>query len=147
MINSRFKKSNSIKEAINILGKEAIDLSQDEIDNLLKLMNQRFVKDLKFPLWEGIIDSVSVIDLKGWQTIRSFVSKKETILFLDPNQERFAIRVKDGSDIVDILNECEYMVFYLTNPDFDFLLCFNDHDYLIAKGEIAETWIESNYSV
>ena len=68
-------------------------------------------------------------------------------MFLEPNSEQFGISLENGKDLVDILDAIGYLVFYITNPEYDFLLAYNDHDYLIVTGEKAEKWMRNKYDI
>lgn len=141
----KYSDSNSIRDAVKELNKSVQELSGRELDILYNEIRDKYTGDLNYPLWERIEGSIFVRDEKGWISIRSLISGKETLLFLDPKDE-FAIKVQDGEDLVEILDACGYITFYITTPSFDFLLAYNDHDALMVKGEIAEKWMKKTYS-
>lgn len=94
-----------------------------------------------YPLWSSIFDKISVRDADAWRFIPHFVGNN-TILFLEKGDADFAIIFKQSNHLKVLLENSFQFGFYLTNASFDYLLCFNDHDYLIGSGE-AKKWIES----
>lgn len=146
MTAGKYSKSNYIRTAIEELNKSVAELSEHDLGVLFRGIREFYTEDLNYPLWERIKGSISVKDEKGWISMGSLIAGKESILFLDPAHERFAIKVSDGRDLVEILDVCGYMTFYVTNPDLDFLLAYNDHDSLIVKGETAENWMNRNFN-
>ncbi len=146
MKNSKYSISSLIKASAKELNKEVQEISKNSLDALYEAIGSKYTDGLNYPLWQGMSDSISIRDEQGWLTIRSLIANEETILFVEPNDERYAIKSDDGNDLVEILDNSSYFTFYITNPDFDFLLAYNDHDFLIAKGEKAQKWMKANYS-
>jgi hypothetical protein len=48
--------------------------------------------------------------------------------------------IPDGSTLTSILSETIGFPFYVTSLNTDYMLCFDDHDCLIANGKAVE-WI------
>jgi hypothetical protein len=92
-----------------------------------------------YPLWESIVDKASIRDANAWTLLPQFV-EDGVILFLEKEDARFAVIFKQSHQLQILLENSFHFVFYITNPLFEFLLCFNDHDYLIGSGS-AKKWI------
>lgn len=94
----------------------------------------------KFPLWENLNDSESLKEKDGWLLISDFVGNEEVVLFLDNRTEKFAITLNGSKDLNKLLSNTFHFVFYITNINVDYLLCFNEHDFIIASGK-AKLWL------
>jgi hypothetical protein len=94
-------------------------------------------------LWERLNHSVSSKDRFGWKTIVSLVGNSDCILLI--LTEQFGLRVPNGQVLSIILGDTWGYVFYVTNTNADYLMCFNDHDFVIGCGE-AERWIMDYYN-
>lgn len=124
------KHDHNIREYSNIEGNCVINYIYQKYSSQL---DQR-------PLWERLINSVSVQDPDAWKWIEGFVGSKEAILFFNPSDEQTVFALPNGKALTDILSETFNIEFYITNKAGDYLLCFNHHDYLIACGN-AENWL------
>lgn len=91
-------------------------------------------------LWENLINEVAVNNKDAWQWVGDFIRDTETIMFFNPSDEREAFTFNKGSDVVSVLCETYGFEFYLTNKNFNYLLCFNHHDVLIGCGSAVE-WL------
>lgn len=94
------------------------------------------------PLWERLIQEQSIHDPNGWKVIENYHCDGEVIMFFDQPCERTMFRFNSIEDVVMVLNESPGFVFYLTDDNFSFLICQNDHDYLIGSGRAA-SWVAS----
>lgn len=71
-----------------------------------------------------------------------FNIKGPVILSAEPEKGNLAsVYIQDIKLIPDIIKELPYLVFYVTNEETEFLICLNDHDYLIGCGT-AFDWVE-----
>ena len=134
-------------EAATELNKSVFELSTQELTKVYNEVGNRYIDEFKYPVWERFKDSLSVRDPNGWLSIKSLIEGKPVIMFLEPNSEKFGISLEDGEDLVDILDAIGYLIFYITNPEYDFLLAYNDHDYLIVTGEKAQKWMINTYDI
>ena len=134
-----------IKENIlSVLSEFKIDcnilIAQDYL-NLYQTVFKKFTNGIdKFPFWENINDSESVQRQDGWLLISDFINNEKVILFLDKRTEKFGVLLKGGKDLNTLLSNTFNFVFYITNESFDYLLCFNEHDFLIGTGK-AKAWL------
>jgi hypothetical protein len=94
-----------------------------------------------YPLWESIVDKASIRDANAWTFLPQFI-EDGAILFLEKEDASFAVILKQSHQLQILLENSFHFVFYITNPLFEFLLCFNDHDYLIGSGS-AKKWVAS----
>lgn len=93
----------------------------------------------RWPLWEHM-DGPSFQEKQAWRRLSSFATDGGCIIFWEPRTEQQALRFHSTRDLTTILEECHRSEFYVTNDDVSYLLCFNEHDYLIGEGRAAE-WI------
>lgn len=91
-------------------------------------------------LWERLEGEASRYDPDGWKAIGQFPCDDMVTIFFDREDEVVMYRVKSCLDLVKLLSECPGFVFYLTDDKCSFLLCHNDHDYLIGAGS-AKDWV------
>ncbi len=61
-------------------------------------------------------------------------------MFVPPHLESRAFAFECGRDIASVLAECFGFVVYIVGSDLEYLLCFNNHDYVIAAGA-AKSWL------
>ena len=90
-------------------------------------------------LWEKIIDCVSIQDQNAWMLIEEFLFNSSFIMFFDKGVDETMIELNPSTQLTKILEDCPGFVFYITNIDYTYLLCFNDHDFLIGAGS-ASKW-------
>ncbi|MEO6457793.1 MAG: hypothetical protein ABIO92_05915 [Chloroflexia bacterium] len=53
------------------------------------------------------------------------------------------IEFEQGTQISRVLGECFNFEFYVTNPEVEYILCHNHHDFLVATGT-ATSWLLQN---
>ena len=94
------------------------------------------------PLWERLNEQVGVFDPDGWKTVEKYPFNDNLLMFFDLDNEKTMYLFSSIGDVVKILSECPGFVFYLTDCECTFLLCHNDHDYLIGAGD-AKGWVSS----
>ena len=95
-----------------------------------------------FPLWDHIDlkKKRSVHDSDGWMKVQHYHFKKDIILLTEPKKGYHAYRLESATDLHKLLEESYHFVFYLLDKELSFLICFNDHDYLIGCGDVFN-WI------
>ena len=91
-------------------------------------------------LWDSLDSYVYLHDSQGWQIVGEYVSDKSCILFCEPEECRNGYRVSNAKDLISIIGDCFAFDFYVTDDNYDYLLCFNHHDTLIACGS-AKKWL------
>jgi hypothetical protein len=95
----------------------------------------------KFPLWENLKDKWSINNPDGWKFIVDYPTMENVYLFLEPLDNKVVYILPDMVSVKQIIAESFGFVFYLTNANNSYLICFNDHDYLIAAGD-ALNWLK-----
>jgi hypothetical protein len=66
----------------------------------------------------------------------------EAYLLTSQECDRSVVFLKNGLNLSAILGECTGFIFYLTDLNFTYLICFNDHDILIGAGAAID-WVKS----
>ena len=92
-------------------------------------------------IWEHLQFTSTVRDENGWRWLGEFAGEHAAIMLFDPRDEVGMVEFSRGIDIARVLGECSGFEFYLTSRNYDYLLCFNHHDCVIAAGS-AKTWLE-----
>ncbi len=139
---SKFIKQ-SIKDAIKISGMNITEYSVLESLIFLEKVQLKYSNSMNsFPLWDNLKQDFFIRDPNCWDCIDEFIQEKEFYLFFDKRDEAIVYVFTQGQLLVDFLNEFPPFVFYITNESLDYLICYNDHDYLIAAGT-AEPWLRN----
>jgi hypothetical protein len=104
---------------------------------LRHILNAYTEQDVRqYPLWKYLKNKQSVYRPDGWSLIDRYYTNEEVVLFLEPKATSYDFFVfKNMQAVKEVLEHSFGFVFYLTDFKGDFLLCFNDHDYLIACGD------------
>ena len=84
---------------------------------------------------------VAVSNDNAWSWIDQFI-ESEAIMFFNPCDEKISYIFNNGTDIVNTLADCYNFEFYITNFNFDYILCFSHHRILYACGTASE-WLKS----
>jgi thiol-disulfide isomerase/thioredoxin len=134
--------ANEIIDVCNTLNYKASLLTYEDAKSVLNLINKKFSSpDLHgYAFWDRVPDSAGVYNDQAWLWIGDFVGSYPILVFFDDDTS--VVRIEDGLTFPKIYAECVGFVFYLTNLNFDYLICFNDHDILIGAGT-AKKWIEN----
>lgn len=138
-----FYDSPSLKTSVN-------ELDAQKSDKFRTSLFSKFTDaSLKGHIWENILEehfdhvaSYGDPDNEIYLLISDFVGYEEVFMVFDRLDEKSVFRFKDGSQIVPLLSECYDFEFYLTDHQLQYLLCLNDHDYLIAVGTAAD-WLKN----
>ena len=138
-------RSHSIEflDALKLLQKKTIQLSENENCNLLEKVFEKNITKKKYvyPLWEYMFEFSSIKCEYGWEKFETMLKGKEVVFFFELDDDKSMFFLEDGSILTEILEHCYSFVFYVTNMRGDFLIAYNDHDYLIGTGN-AKEWIE-----
>jgi len=134
----------SIEEAKKTTGCAVEKLSDKSTLSIRMCIEERYtVGNRNAPMWERLEEKVSVFDPEGWRTIANFPFNNRVMMFFDSEDESAMYSIHSCKDVVKLLSECQGFVFYLTDSKCNFLLCHNDHDYLIGAGT-AKEWVASH---
>ena len=96
------------------------------------------------PMWEHLRGATGVQDPEAWRWIGRFLTEDPVLLLFDLAEERLVVRVDHGTQLVPVLAAAVRFEFYVTNDSYDFLLCVNHHDFLLAAGS-AVGWLEGEH--
>ncbi len=120
-------------------------LNITEIELIRSKLAYSFSKDPDLP-WslshQNLKNTQSLHDPKGWMLIQDYVQHNLVVLFVNPDDEEDMWIVPSGIALTSILSETIGYVFYVTSLEADYLLCFDDHDCLIAAGEAIKWLLE-----
>ncbi len=129
-----------ISEASTTLNIQLEPLSSEGANNLFRRLRKKYADfSSELPLWETVGEHISRKRANGWRDVGEYVGDFQCLLATEKDGEE-AYRVSSGNDLTQLLHECPGFEFYVTNEDCDFLLCHNDHDYLIGAGKAA-AWV------
>jgi hypothetical protein len=130
-----------IERAIRETGARVAAMSEQETAELMQGVTSRFGDPRsKRALWDQLTDRVSCRSEDGWRWISEFNPSDPCIMFVPPHLESQAFRFDAGRDVASVLAECSGFVVYIVGINLEYLLCFNDHEYLIASGT-AKPWL------
>lgn len=77
----------------------------------------------------------------GWMFMKDYVQETESILFFGLQVEEAMFKIRNGAELNTILENTGCSFTYLTSETGNFLLEWNDYDYLIAYKD-AIPWLE-----
>lgn len=135
--------ADEIDNAAFELGIVISKLQIEEVIEIRRELAEKFSKEPEYPWrlsYQNLNDTQSINDSKGWSYIQDYVGEKEVILFVNPDEEQEMWSIPSGKTLTSILSETIGFPFYVTSQDTDYMLCFDDHDCLIATGKAVE-WI------
>lgn len=128
-------------EAIKEAHVSARRLSEEEarhhFDMLSSVLGVDFDRD-RTP-WDDLKAPKGLRYYDGWKIIPEFVGNERCFLAID--NVNLIWSVNNGTDLLRILTAWPELEFYVWNESCDYLICFNDHEYIIGWGN-AEGWIE-----
>ena len=95
-------------------------------------------------LWEhtNMENSFYIREQGSWKWLDEFLNLDECILFFDYEDDPIFYILPANQSIRSFISELSFTEFYITNKNLDFLISFNDSDYLTAHGT-AEPWLRS----
>jgi hypothetical protein len=93
-------------------------------------------------IWEHFGESYSVRDPAAPLWVGEFIGQNQAVLCFSEAEDTYAFGFGDGQAVVEVLEQYRGFEFYLTNSDFEYVLCFNLHGYLIAAGT-AIAWLKA----
>jgi hypothetical protein len=135
--------ANEIENSAADLGIILSKLQMREVLEIRQKLAEKFSIEPESPWklsYQNLKHTQSIHHSKGWSFIQNYVGEKEIILFVNPDEEKDMWIIPSGSALTSILSETVGFPFYITSLDTDYMLCFDDHDCLIANGKAVE-WI------
>ena len=91
------------------------------------------------PIWHSLANE-GKRRTDGWREAAKLVGNHECVLLVEDDTSKIAYDVLNGRVIEQLLSECPGFEFYLFDRSMTYLMCHNDHDYLIGCG-LAVEWI------
>lgn len=120
-------------------------LNTKQTESIRSKLAYSFSKEPNLPSrlsYQNLKNCQSLFNSKGWTLIQDYIQNNHAILFVNPDEEKDMWIVPSGIALTAILSETIGFVFYVTSLDADYLLCFDDHDCLIAAGEAIKWLVE-----
>ena len=125
----------SLLTAADVCSINAEVLEDEKTVEIKEYVYKKFTNGKKgTPVWEILTNDVSNYDPNGWSALSDFPYKGKVYVFFDDEDLTFIF--DNIKELVLALAECIGFVFYVTDVNCSFLLCHNDHDYLIGAGDI-----------
>jgi hypothetical protein len=115
-------------------------LTEDLGFSLRKLASDKFASSDGLPLWECLMDGVSINCDNAWSRIFEFVENTSVVLFLDGFETHDMWRFQSGADARRMISESPPLEFYLTDDKASFILCCNHHDCIVGTGSCRD-WL------
>ena len=134
----------SIEEALEATGYKLEELSPLESIFLRNKVSNKFTnkEETDSLFWESLTNSFDIRDKDAWKWLDEFIQLKEFYLYFDKSSDSTVYIFPENQSFTKFLSEFPGYVFYITNENLDFLICFNDSHYLIALGT-AESWLRN----
>jgi hypothetical protein len=132
-----------VSEAIKATGYNLSEFSPEDSNKIRKDLETKFCRDSEqFGLWERIVSPFAVCQKHSWEWLEEFLLQKNFLFFYEENRDSIIYQFSKTNLLSEFLNEIPIQVFYVSNASLDYLICYNDHDYLIAAGT-AEPWLRN----
>ncbi|MBR7745285.1 hypothetical protein [Undibacterium baiyunense] len=114
-------------------------LSSHEREGVVDCLCERLRVDVSsHSPWDKFDAPDGVLNHDGWKLIPSFVGGESCLLMTTSASAVW--RLGSGKDLMLILQECPPFEFYVCDIAFNYLVCFNHHDYLVGWGD-ANLWV------
>lgn len=120
------------------------EINIEESIKIRKNVEELYCKNGYGALWERINVENFGFHIPNNKTIFNKLNvdlDDEIILFFEDSTDNTMFRLKNIADIMDIVAELFGFVFYMSDKDASFLLCWNDHEFVIGAGK-AQKWVE-----
>jgi len=134
--------SEDILKVSRKLGIQASLLSPEESDAIRDKVARRFGLD-KADLQtctSSMTEYKVICNDDAWRWIGDFLRGWTAFLLVGEGALTETWRVAPGERVVELLGETFGFVFFVTNDNADYLLCYDDHNCLIGFGSAA-SWI------
>ena len=129
--------SGEIKSALTELNLNWITLAPLEAAEVTNKVVARFTEGGKYsyPLWEHLNAFTGVVKEFAWEWFEQLLNDKQVVLFFEKDDDKTVFFLKDGSEIVKVMNNSTRMTFYVSNLDADFLYAYHsDHSIFRVCG-------------
>lgn len=130
-------------EAAKVAGYNLTELNRNESILFRKKIREKFTDSNRhYALWENLKQPFGIREPHSWEWIDEFLQGQDFYFFFEEDNDNKVYNVLKNQSLTRLLSEMPIKVFYITNTKKDFLLCYNDHEYLIAEGT-AESWLRN----
>jgi hypothetical protein len=141
MIDNDYKEY--VMEAAQAVGCRLTEMSPLESVFFRKTLLQKFTESYEhYALWENLSRPFAIRQSHSWEWIDEFLQGSEFLFLFDADNDETIYIISENQSLSKLLSEMPIKVFYITNEKLDFILSYNDHEYLIAAGT-AETWLHN----
>ena len=93
-------------------------------------------------VYSGKKSGFSICDENAWKWLDEFIQLDECLIFFDQTDDPTVYMFQENQSLTKFLSKLQGYVFYITNENLDFLIYFNDSDYLRYIGT-AEPWLRN----
>jgi hypothetical protein len=133
-------KEREIISIANSVGVKIIALTNEERKSLaLKLDEQLGIRVDRRQIW-GLSDAPDGVACNDeWSLIAEYIGDNTCFFFTEGMP--FCLRFNDGRSLLLLIEESPPIEFYVCDREASYMLCLNDHDYLIGWGK-AEPWVK-----
>lgn len=132
--------------AANELHQQLRELAASETQDLIFRIRSQFCNSStnRGPIWHDLKLHFGERWSDGWREVGKYVDDSPCVLV--EQTEPCAFRFANGIELTRLLGETPGFEFYVVDDSLSYLICQNDHDYLIAAGD-AESWVRSAYEI
>jgi len=94
-----------------------------------------------YPFWDNLAKWVGVDYAFSWEWLPDLIRGTTIYLFTDQDDLKEEVFIIDNGDCLpEIMEACSGFTFYITDSECNYLVCYNDHDNLIASGTAID-WL------
>ncbi len=126
--------ADEIKQVCEQLKVKYSELPLTEGNKIRSTINTTFDIDTsKKSMWEGMQTTFQIYNPEGWRQVSGFFKKEPLYFLFDISTDKNVLIIHDSDDLTDVLGESTGFVFYVSDMRFSSLVCFNDHNVLLAN--------------
>ena len=128
-----------VARALAVTGVKCREFSAVEAEESYKLLGRLFALPGHRPLWERLAGALGVRDANAWKRIAEWRTGSVNML-VTQGDTLGAYRFELAADLILVVGECYGFVFYVWDGDLDWVLAFNDHEFVIGCGRVVD-WV------
>lgn len=134
--------SDEIVDRLQALGSGFRVLTDAEGREISRQVEEKYARHGTYYLWMSLEGASSRSDPEGWRRIDEFLDGRDYLVFLDrennPRLEPQTIEVEGGTRFAGIYNPSHRLVYYVTDRETSYLICFNNFETLFGAGSAKE---------
>jgi hypothetical protein len=136
-----------ILEAATNTGVDARMIEGQAVRDILDRLLEKYGADTRFEFGHANLkpgEYAAVQHPDSWIWVDEFMTDEPVLFFYESSLsgDDAIFWLPSGHDVTKILNDCVEFQYYVTNEPMEYMICHNDHDYIIGAGR-AKAWIES----